>query len=122
MYCSVHEGNPAAGTCVRCGKPVCQTCMKTRDGRILCEGCAAIPTTDKNRIVAGVLALLLGPLGIHKFYLGRTGLGVLYLLCGTIGAFLVIPTLIIAIISFVEGLILLFMSDEQFARKYGTTA
>ena len=31
----------------------------------------------RSRVVAVVLALLLGGLGVHKFYLGRTGLGVL---------------------------------------------
>ncbi len=35
---------------------------------------------DKNKLVAALLALFLGGLGIHKFYLGRTGWGIIYLL------------------------------------------
>jgi hypothetical protein len=37
---------------------------------------------DKSWVVALVLCLLIGVLGIHRFYLGYTGLGVLYLLTG----------------------------------------
>jgi hypothetical protein len=40
---------------------------------------------DKNKIVAALLAFVLGWLGIHKFYLGKTTAGVLMLLGGTIG-------------------------------------
>jgi TM2 domain-containing membrane protein YozV len=35
---------------------------------------------QKSRIAAGLLAILLGTLGIHNFYLGRTGIAVLQLL------------------------------------------
>ncbi|WP_428912494.1 TM2 domain-containing protein [Niallia sp. Krafla_26] len=51
----------------------------------------------------------LGDLGIHKFYLGRWGWGILYVLCWTY-----IP----AIVSFIEGVIFLVSSDENFARKH----
>jgi hypothetical protein len=37
-----------------------------------------VPTKSKG--LAGLLALFLGGFGIHKFYLGRTGMGILYLL------------------------------------------
>lgn len=64
----------------------------------------------KNKNVAGLLALFLGGLGIHKFYLGKIGTGILYLLFSWTG----IPT----IIGWVESIIY-FTSDEQdFAAKY----
>jgi TM2 domain-containing membrane protein YozV len=66
--------------------------------------------TSKSKVTAGVFALLLGGLGIHKFYLGQVAAGILYILfCWTF-----IP----GIIAFVEGIILLTMSDDDFARKY----
>jgi TM2 domain-containing membrane protein YozV len=34
----------------------------------------------KNKVVAGLLAIFVGGLGIHKFYLGKVGQGILYLL------------------------------------------
>nr|WP_044746678.1 MULTISPECIES: TM2 domain-containing protein [unclassified Anoxybacillus] len=64
----------------------------------------------KNKVVAGLLAILLGGLGIHKFYLGKLGQGILYLLFSWTG----IPS----IIGFIEGIVYLVKSDEEFNRKY----
>lgn len=63
----------------------------------------------KNKIVAGVLAILLGGIGIHKFYLGKIGLGVVYLLFCWTG----IP----AIIGLIEGIMYLCSNDENFQLK-----
>ncbi|EOW7235823.1 TM2 domain-containing protein, partial [Cronobacter sakazakii] len=52
-----------------------------------------------------------GGFGAHKFYLGKIGQGLLYLIfCWTF-----IPS----IIAFVEFIIYLCDTDENFARKYG---
>jgi len=67
-------------------------------------------TSTKSKTTAGILAILLGGLGVHKFYLGKTGQGILYLIfCWTY-----IP----AIIGLVEGIIYLTSSDEKFYEKY----
>lgn len=64
----------------------------------------------KNKIVAALLALFLGGLGIHKFYLNKSGQGILYLLfCWTF-----IPS----IIALVDFFILIFMDDKTFDAKY----
>ena len=64
----------------------------------------------KSKIVAALLAIFLGGLGFHKFYLGKVGMGILHLLfCWTY-----IP----GIISFIHGIMLLMMSDQDFERKY----
>lgn len=65
----------------------------------------------KSRIVAFLLAWFIGGIGGHKFYLGRGGQGILYLLF--------FWTFIPAIIAFVEGIVYLTMSDERFWQKYG---
>jgi len=65
----------------------------------------------RNRVVAALLAIFLGGLGVHKFYLGRIGWGIIYLLfCWTF-----IP----CVIGFIEGLIYLTMSDAEFDKNYG---
>lgn len=65
---------------------------------------------DKDRITAALLAFFLGGIGVHKFYIERWVQGVLYLVfCWTF-----IP----AIISIVDGIVYLNMSDESFRQKY----
>ncbi|HZK44207.1 MAG TPA: NINE protein [Syntrophomonadaceae bacterium] len=64
----------------------------------------------KNKIVAAILAIILGSLGAHKFYLGKIGTGILYILfCWTF-----IP----ALVGVIEGIIYLTMSDAEFSSKY----
>jgi TM2 domain-containing membrane protein YozV len=69
-----------------------------------------IPGAEK-KIVAGVLAILLGSLGIHKFYLGYTQAGIIQILlsflCGIGG-----------IIGIIEGVIYLTKSDADFVATY----
>ncbi|MBB3227123.1 TM2 domain-containing membrane protein YozV [Luteibacter sp. Sphag1AF] len=92
--------------CRECGKQV-------SDSASSCPGCgAAVAVTGtKSHIAAGVLALVVGGLGVHKFYLGRTGQGILYLIfCWTF-----IPSLI----SFIEGIIYLCTNERDFQAKYG---
>ncbi len=71
---------------------------------------------SKDKLVAGLLAIFLGTLGIHKFYLGYKKEGITMLLisvltCG-IGAS------VIGIIAFIEGIIYLTKSDEEFEQLY----
>jgi len=77
----------------------------------------------KNKTAAGLLAIFLGGLGIHKFYLGYTGPGLVYLLVNTIGfaitwVLLFIPNIVLGIIAFVEGIIYLTKTDEEFEQQY----
>ncbi|MCF6292703.1 MAG: TM2 domain-containing protein [Robiginitomaculum sp.] len=73
---------------------------------------------DKNKIVAALLAFFLGGLGVHKFYLGKTGAGIIMLLCGTIGWLLILPALINLLIAFIEFIIYLLKSDQEFHEQY----
>ncbi|WP_240421094.1 TM2 domain-containing protein [Paenibacillus periandrae] len=64
----------------------------------------------KSKTTAGILAILLGSLGVHKFYLGKIGLGIVYLLFCWTG----IPGLI----GLIEGILYLTKTDEEFQSKY----
>ncbi len=64
----------------------------------------------RSKTVAGLLALFLGGIGIHKFYLGRIGWGIAYILfCWTF-----IP----ALVGLIEGLIYFSMDGKDFDFKY----
>jgi len=63
-----------------------------------------------SRTTAGILGILLGGFGAHKFYLGSIGMGVLYLLFAWTG----IPSLV----GLIEGIIYLTMNDADFTAKY----
>lgn len=67
---------------------------------------------ESKRIVAGVLALLIGSLGVQKFVLGYTREGLLQILLTVItcGAG--------SIVAFIEGIIYLTKSDEEFYQTY----
>lgn len=71
---------------------------------------AAYPgVSGKSRSTAAILAILLGGLGIHKFYLGAWGWGLVYLIfCWTY-----IPV----ILGVIEGIRYLTLSDEDFLDK-----
>ncbi|WP_436928317.1 NINE protein [Halosimplex halobium] len=66
--------------------------------------------SDDERLIAAVLAIVLGGLGAHKFYMGKTGQGIVYLCFSW--------TLIPALIGLVEGIIYLTKSDEEFHEQY----
>lgn len=79
---------------------------------------------ENKKILAGILAIILGSLGVHKFLLGYNKEGFILLgftlisyvlACFIIGAFLVwIP----AVIGLIEGIIYLTKTDEEFYNTY----
>jgi TM2 domain-containing membrane protein YozV len=86
---------------------------------------APVYREEKSKVVAGLLAIFLGGLGIHKFYLGQTGQGVAFLVCSIVSACLwivligILGTFTIGIICLVQGITYLVMSDGAFQAKYG---
>lgn len=64
------------------------------------------------KIVAGILGILVGSLGVHKFVLGYTTEGIIQIVISTItcGAG--------GIVGMIEGIIYLTKSDEEFVRTY----
>ena len=67
---------------------------------------------ENKKMIAGLLGILFGSLGIHKFILGYTKEGIIqivasFVTCGAAG-----------IVGFIEGIIYLTKSDEEFYNTY----
>jgi TM2 domain-containing membrane protein YozV/ribosomal protein L40E len=96
--------------CAACGETIsaeavsCPKCGQPNRNRV---GAGTGPV--KSRTTAAILAFLLGGFGAHKFYLGKVGLGFVYLLF--------FWTFIPAIIALVEFVIYLTQDDATFAAK-----
>lgn len=115
--------------------PTCKTANLGPAGR--CSNCGTIlpispmpmqpyaqyggkpPGADK-KVAAGVVGILLGGLGIHKFILGYTTEGIIMLVTWILGMVLLcgVPSLIVSVIGIVEGIMYLTKSDEEFSRTY----
>ena len=71
---------------------------------------------QSKKTAAGICAILIGGLGVHKFILGYTNAGIITILvtvltCGAAGV-------VMGIIGLVEGIIYLTMTDAQFYETY----
>lgn len=83
-----------------------------------------INSTDNKKILAGILGIIFGGLGIHKFILGynkeggillgATLLGILLSCIGIGVLFVWIP----GVVGFIEGIIYLTKSDAEFYNTY----
>lgn len=109
-YCG-NAISPMAAACPQCGHPLTASTEPT-------IGTPAAPTPPpieygpiKSKLAAGLFAILLGGIGVHKFYLGRIGLGIVYALFWW--------TWIPSIIGLIEGILYLSQSDEEFSQRNG---
>ena len=75
---------------------------------------------EKNYLAAGLLAIFLGTLGIHKFYMGYTTEGVIMLLITLIGGLLSfgIACIVVEIIALIEGIIYITKGQQGFDDTY----
>jgi TM2 domain-containing membrane protein YozV/RNA polymerase subunit RPABC4/transcription elongation factor Spt4 len=116
MYCRNcgKEVADQALMCVACGVPpksgkkFCQNCGQGTDPNAeLCTKCgvrlAVVPSqeTAKSKLAAGILGIVLGGLGIHRFYLGYVGIGIAQI------AVTLVTCGIGAIWGFIEGILIL---------------
>ncbi len=65
---------------------------------------------NKSKIIAILLAWFLGGFGIHKFYLGKTGAGIFYLLF--------FWTFVPSLLALIDIVVMLVEGDESFNKKY----
>ncbi len=120
--CGVNQGTQLAGShgergedqryCVSCGElinrqaEICPECGVRQPG--------AGGSTNSSQVAAGVLALLLGGIGAHKFYQGHIRNGLLYLCFFWTG----IP----AILGIIEGILMLVAAEREYEEKWADGA
>lgn len=67
---------------------------------------------ESKRVLCGVMGILFGGFGIHRFVLGDTTGGILRIVIS------LVTCGIGSLIGFIEGIIYLTKSDEQFVKEY----
>jgi len=134
MYCK-NCGQPVdenAVACPSCGvrprgaNKFCHNCgNQMEQNQVMCLKCGvamqpAAAAGAKNKMVAVLLGILLGALGIHKFYLGYNMEGIIMLLVSLGGGVVTcgIGSGVVAIIGLIEGILYLTKTDEDFERTY----
>jgi len=85
-------------------------------------------TSSKSPTAAGILALMLGSFGAHKFYLGYTTEGIIFLVVTLVNLplfvffwWLIVPfvvQLVVSTIALIEGIIYLTKTEPEFNQTY----
>ncbi len=75
---------------------------------------------DNKKVIAGVLAILVGSLGVHKFILGYNKEGIILLVVTFVVGFFTcgMGVGLTGLIGLIEGIIYLTKSDEEFYNTY----
>jgi TM2 domain-containing membrane protein YozV len=69
--------------------------------------------SEVSRIAAAVIGVFCGTLGIHRFYMGHTNAGIVYLVVGVVTA-----GTVTSVVGLIDGIIYLLATDEEFTAKY----
>jgi len=107
MFCK-HCGSQIDDDCVicpNCGKQV----GELKQSQDILKNGIGVTKSGKSKVTAGIFALLLGGIGVHNFYMGKIGRGVLDILFCWTG----IPE----IVAFIQGIIILCGTDDDFERR-----
>jgi len=116
-----HRGEPAVGAVIDFeateGRATNIFPMPVQTGAIQAAHAAPPPAalrSDRNKWIAAILAFVFGPLGIHRFYTGRTGSGIamLILSCTVVGLIISVPWAWIDMIRYIV------MGEAEFDHRY----
>jgi TM2 domain-containing membrane protein YozV len=72
------------------------------------------PRSDRSKWIAAILAFFFGPLGVHRFYTGRTGSGIVMLILSitVVGLLVSVPW------AWIDTIRYLVMGDREFDHRY----
>ncbi|QGN07671.1 NINE protein [Halorhabdus sp. CBA1104] len=104
---SYGDREPDERYCLACGELIYKQAA-------ICPACGVDqPSTgsgDTDQVAAGILAILLGGLGVHKFYQGNTRNGVLYLCF--------FWTAIPSLLGLIEGILMLVADEAEYDEQF----
>ena len=86
--------SPDAQACLECGHP-----FKQSNGREVSERNNGGQVSEKKLLIAGLLCFFLGWLGIHRFYVGKIGTGILMIILFILSLFLLLLSLLSSLLS-----------------------
>lgn len=96
--------------CRECGKKIAESASSCpKCGAKQSVSASSKGSSKPSKTSAGLLALFLGGIGIHQFYIGNSKKGILYLLF--------FWTFVPAILAFIDAIRFFMMSDLEF-KKY----
>ena len=133
MYCRNcgKEIDANATVCVGCGcipssgNKFCPNCgAETQSNQVVCIKCGValvnVSTAsggEKSRVTAALLAIFLGAIGAHEFYLGNQKSALIRLAVSIVGLVIGV-TFVMSLIGLIEGIIYLTKSDAEFKQTY----
>ena len=129
MNCYYHDNKEVVAACTECGRFICSECKVDINGKAVCKTCIETGVFEPNNkykyyngtgqqgynnnyssnlaqkswLVTLLLCLFVGTLGIHRFYVGKIGTGILQLITfGGFGIWTLVDIILIACKKFTD--------------------
>ena len=134
MKCYYHNDKEVVAACTECGRFICDSCKVNINGKAVCKTCIEsgvfepnsgykynkhnynrtnkqgynnyyeVKSTQKSWLVTLLLCLFVGTIGVHRFYVGKIGTGILQLFTfGGFGIWTLIDFILIACKKFTDS-------------------
>ena len=129
MNCYYHNDKEVVAACTECGRFICDACKVNINGKAVCKTCIETGVfepnnkykydrtnkqgynnyyssnlTQKSWLVTLLLCLFVGTLGVHRFYVGKIGTGILQLITfGGFGIWTLVDIILIACKKFTDA-------------------